>query len=73
MEVQTMTNLYTITLNGVTKETYDKATDFIQAHAIRLSYRPEVSAIDVEFPADLDPAKVPELSEAVITAVHQTL
>lgn len=68
-----MTNLYTITLNGVTKETYDQATDFIQAHAIRLNYRPAVSAIDVEFPAELDPNKAPELKEAVITPVHQTL
>ena len=42
-------------------------------HAIRLNYRPEVSAIDVEFPTDLDPNKVPELNEAVITPVHLAL
>lgn len=68
-----MAKLYTITLNGVSKDTYEKATDFIQGHALRLNYRPEVSTIDAEFPDDVDPAKAPELSEAVIREVHQSL
>lgn len=68
-----MTKLYTITLNGVTEDTYNKATDYIQANALRLNYRPVASTIDVEFPDDIDPDKAPELSEAVICEVHQTL
>ena len=52
-----MAKLYTITLNGVTEDTYNKATDYIQA----------------EFPDDIDPAKAPELADAVIREVHQTL
>ena len=35
-----MSGLYTITLNGVSEEVYNKAADYIQAHAIRLNYRP---------------------------------
>ena len=35
-----MAKLYTITLNGVTEDTYNKATDYIQANALRLNYRP---------------------------------
>ena len=50
-----MAKLYTITLNGVTEETYNQST------------------IDVEFPDDIDPAKAPELTDAVIREVHQTL
>ena len=38
-----MSGLYTITLNGVSEEVYNKAADYIQAHALRLNYRPEVS------------------------------
>ena len=34
---------------------------------------PVASTIDVEFPDDIDPDKAPELSEAVIREVHQTL
>lgn len=68
-----MSALYTITLDGVSKEVYNKATDYIQTHALRLNYRPEVSTIDCEFPDDVDPAKAPELSEAVIRKVHQQL
>lgn len=68
-----MSGLYTITLNGVSEEVYNKTADYIQAHALRLNYRPEVSTIDCEFPDDLDPAKAPELSEAVIRKVHQQL
>ena len=68
-----MTKLYTITLNGVTEDTYNKATDYIQANALRLNYRPVASTIDVEFSDDIDPDKAPELSEAVICEVHQTL
>ena len=64
-----MAGLYTIELNGVTKETYDKATDFIQANALR----PEASAIDCEFPDNIDPNKAPELNEAVIRRVHAAL
>ena len=45
-----MAKLYTITLNGVTEETYNKATDYIQANALRLNYRPVASTIDAEFP-----------------------
>ena len=56
-----MSKLYTITLNGVTEEVYNKATDYIEKHALRLNYRPEVSTIDAEFPDDIDPAKSPEL------------
>lgn len=52
-----MANLYTIELNGVSEDVYNKAADFIQAHALRLNYRPEVSTIDCEFPEDLDPDK----------------
>ena len=66
-----MAKLYTITLNGVTEETYNQATDYIQKNA--LNYRPVASTIDVEFPDDIDPDKAPELSEAVIREVHQTL
>ena len=51
--------VYTITLNGVTEEVYNKATDYIEKHALRLNYRPEVSTIDAEFPDDIDPAKKP--------------
>ena len=63
-----MAKLYTITLNGVTE-----ATDYIQKNALRLNYRPVASTIDVEFPDDIDPAKAPELTDAVIREVHQTL
>ena len=58
-----MAKLYTITLNGVTEETYNQATDYIQKNALRLNYRPVASTIDVEFPDDIDPAKAPELSD----------
>lgn len=68
-----MAKLYTITLNGVTEDTYNKATDYIEKNALRWNYRPAVSTIDVEFPDDIDPDKVPELKEAVIREVHQTL
>lgn len=68
-----MSKLYTITLNGVTEDTYNKATDYIEKTALKLNYRPAVSTIDAEFPDDIDPAKAPELSEAVIREVHQTL
>ena len=68
-----MANLYTIELNGVSEDVYNKATDFIHAHALLLNYRPEVSTIDCEFPEDLDPDKAPELKEAVIRKVHQQL
>ena len=68
-----MAKLYTITLNGVTEDTYNKATDYIQANALRLYYRPAASTIDAEFPDDIDPAKAPELADAVIREVHQTL
>lgn len=44
-----MAKLYTITLNGVTEDTYNKATDYIQANALRLNYRPAASTIDAEF------------------------
>ena len=54
-----MAKLYTITLNGVTEETYNQATDYIQKNALRLNYRPVASTIDVEFPDDIDPAKAP--------------
>ena len=37
------------------------------------NYRPVASTIDVEFPDDIDPAKAPELTGAVIREVHQTL
>ena len=40
-----MAKLYTITLNGVTEDTYNKATDYIQANALRLNYRPAASTI----------------------------
>ena len=53
--------------------TYNKATDYIQANALRLNYRPAASTIDAEFPDDIDPAKAPELADAVIREVHQTL
>ena len=62
-----MAKLYTITLNGVTEETYNQATDYIQKNALRLNYRPVASTIDVEFPDDIDPAKAPELTDAVMT------
>ena len=52
---------------------YNQATDYIQKNALRLNYRPVASTIDVEFPDDIDPDKAPELSEAVIREVHQTL
>ena len=68
-----MAKLYTITLNGVTEDTYNQATDYIQKNALRLNYRPVASTIDVEFPDDIDPAKAPELTGAVIREVHQTL
>lgn len=42
-------------------------------NALRLNYRPVASTIDVEFPDDIDPAKAPELTDAVIREVHQTL
>lgn len=71
--IKNMANLYTIELNGVSEDVYNKAADFIQAHALRLNYRPEVSTIDCEFPEDLDPDKAPELKEAVIRKVHQQL
>ena len=67
-----MAKLYTITLNGVTEDTYNQATDYIQKNALRLNYRPVASTIDVEFPDDIDPAKAPELTDAVIREVHQT-
>ena len=60
-----MAKLYTITLNGVTEDTYNKATDYIQANALRLNYRPAASTIDAEFPDDIDPAKAPELAAKV--------
>ena len=63
-----MSKLYTITLNGVTE-----ATDYIEKHALRLNYRPEVSTIDAEFPDDIDPAKSTELQEAYIRNVQQRL
>ena len=68
-----MSKLYTITLNGVTEETYHQSTDYIQKNALRLNYRPVASTIDVEFPDTIDPNKVPELTEAVIREVHQSL
>ena len=68
-----MAKLYTITLNGVTEDNYNKAPDYIQANALRLNYRPAASTIDAEFPDDIDPAKAPELADAVIREVHQTL
>ena len=34
---------------------------------------PVASTIEVEFPDDIDPAKAPELTDAVIREVHQTL
>lgn len=68
-----MAKLYTITLSGITEETYNQATDYIQKNALRLNYRPAASTIDVEFPDDIDPAKAPELADAVIREVHQTL
>ena len=52
-----MAKLYTITLNGVTEDTYNQATDYIQKNALRLNYRPVASTIDVEFPDDIDPDK----------------
>ena len=52
---------------------YNQATDYIQKNALRLNYRPVASTIDVEFPDDIDPAKAPELTDAVIREVHQTL
>ena len=68
-----MAKLYTITLNGVNEETYNLATDYIQKNALRLNYRPAASTIDVEFPDTIDPSKAPELGEAVIREVHQSL
>lgn len=68
-----MAKLYTITLNGVTEDTYNKATDYIQANALRLNYRPLPPPLMAEFPDDIDPAKAPELADAVIREVHQTL
>lgn len=68
-----MAKLYTITLNGVSEDTYNHATDYIQKHALRLNYRPVASTIDVEFPDDIDPARVPVLADAVIREVHQSL
>lgn len=68
-----MAKLYTITLNGVTEETYNQATDYIQKNALRLNYRPAASAVDVEFPDTIDPNKAPELNEAMIREVHQVL
>ena len=68
-----MARLYTIQLNGVSEEVYNKATAYIEKNAVRLAYRPEVSTIDCEFPQEIDPNKAPELSEAVIREVHQTL
>ena len=65
--------IYNYFLNGVTEDTYNKATDHIQANALRLNYRPVASTIDAEFPDDIDPAKAPELADAVIREVHQTL
>lgn len=56
-----MAKLYTITLNGVTEETYNKATDYIQANALRLNYRPAASTIDAEFPDDINPARLRSL------------
>ena len=47
--------------------------DYIQKNALRLNYRPVASTIDAEFPDDIDPAKAPELTDAVIREVHQTL
>ena len=32
-----MANLYTIELNGVSEDVYNKAADFIQTHALRLN------------------------------------
>ena len=42
-----MAKLYTITLNGVTEETYNQATDYILKNALRQTYRPVASTIDV--------------------------
>ena len=64
-----MAKLYTITLNGVTEETYNQATDYIQKNALRLNYRPVASTIDVEFPDDIDPAKAPELTDGASDSV----
>ena len=68
-----MAKLYTITLNGVTEETYNQATDYIQKNALRLNYRPVASTIDVEFPRSEEHTSEPELADAVIREVHQTL
>ena len=65
-----MANLYTIELNGVSEDVYNKATDFIQAHALRLNYRPLLIRVPCQ---DRDPDKAPELKEAVIRKVHQQL
>lgn len=56
-----MAKLYTITLNGVTEDTYNKATDYIQANALRLNYRPAASTIDAEFRMTLIPLKLRSL------------
>ena len=50
-----------------------KRSDYIEKHALRLNYRPEVSTIDAEFPDDIDPAKSTELQEAYIRNVQQRL
>ena len=68
-----MAKLYTITIICVSEDTYNKATDYIQANALRLNYRPAASTIDAEFPDDIVPANAPELADAVIREVHQTL
>ena len=63
-----MAKLYTITLNGVTEDTYNKATDYIQANALRLNYRPAASTIDAEFPVI-----IPELSEPPVRTLGATI
>ena len=56
-----MAKLYTITLNGVTEETYNQATDYIQKNALRLNYMPVASTIDVNFPMTSIPRKLRSL------------
>ena len=68
-----MSKLYTITLNGVTEEVYNKATDYIEKHALRLNFRPELSSIEALFLDDIYSAKSLELQEAYIRNVQQRL
>ena len=60
-------------VESIQKRRHPGLTAYIETNAIRLAYRPEVSTIDCEFPQEIDPNKAPELSEAVIREVHQTL